>query len=87
LLFLRCDIYRLNRNLAVFRLWSISLKHCIEFFRRDLFKAYVGHMHGFVVGVGCQLVLLVLIVQISDVVVADTSSFVVLAAEKHTGLG
>ena len=88
LFFLGCDIDGLYRHLAfsVFLLGAISLEHRIEFFGRNLLKADIGHVHGFVVGVCRQLVLPVLVVQVGNVIVADTGGFVVLAAEKHTGL-
>lgn len=44
-------------------------------------------MHGLVVRVGRELVFAIFVVQISDVIVADACSLVILAREEHAGLG
>lgn len=58
-----------------------------EFFWLDLAETHVCHVHSFVVRVSCQLILLILVVQVSYVVVADTCCLIVLTIEKDTGLG
>ena len=48
--------------------------------------ADVSHVHCFVVGVSSQLVLLVLVVEIGNVIVADPHRLVIRPTEKHARL-
>ena len=43
-------------------------------------------MNRFIVRIGCQLIFLVLVIEVGNVVVADTHSFVIRAAKENTCL-
>ena len=51
-----------------------------------LTQTHQSHMDSLVVRVGCELVLAIFVVQISDVIVANARCFVVLAAKEHACL-
>ena len=58
-----------------------AFKFCIKLKWIDTARAYVGHVHCFVVGVSSKLVFLILVVEIGNVVVTDTQSLVIWPTE------
>ena len=65
---------------------SVSLKHIIKLIGCELSQTDECHVDGFIVRLGCKLILLFLIIQVGNVVVTDTRGFVILSTEEHTGL-
>ena len=71
-------------NLLVFG--SLRAELAVKLLWRDRSQANLSHMPGFVKRIGCKLVLLILVVEVGNIVVADTYRFVVLTSKENTGL-
>ena len=59
----------------------VCREHLIELCVLYFIEAHVCHVHCFVIRVGRQLVLFVFVVQVSNIIVTNTSCFVVLSTK------
>ena len=66
--------------------WLFLGEHLIEFFWIELFQANVCHVHGFGIVLGGKNKLFIPVLQVCNVVVADSNGLVVLTIKEYARL-
>ena len=79
LCFLNLDVFAISLRPVI---WELL----IELLWLEFLEADEGEVHSFAEVFSCKLILFILILNVSDVVVADPSCFVVLSIEENAGL-
>ena len=66
--------------------WLFFREHLIELLWIELFQADVCHVNGFGIVLGCENELFIPVLQVCNVVIADSNGLVVLTIKEYTRL-